>query len=70
MNVKKKPGRPATGTKLIAKTVRLEPAAWDRAAYLGGGKIAKGLRLALEEKSRGLESSLARIKEALTNDAE
>ena len=70
MKAKNKPGRPATGSQLVAKTVRLEQAAWDRAAYLGGGKISRGLRLALEEKSRGLESSLARIKAALTNDAE
>jgi hypothetical protein len=69
MSIKNKPGRPATGSQLVPKTIRLEQAAWDRAAYLGGGKIASGLRLALEEKSRGLESSLARIKEALT-DAE
>ena len=66
MRIKNRPGRPATGSQLVAKTVRLEQVAWDRAAYLGGGKIARGLRLALEEKSRGLESSLARIKAALT----
>jgi hypothetical protein len=70
MRLKNKPGRPATGSQLVPKTIRLEPAAWERAAYLGGGKISRGLRLALEEKSRGLESSLARIKEALTEDAE